>query len=71
MDKAELVEILKKNGLDIAEDAAVMAIKAVFKAIPEIVLATENKFDDLLIPLLGILEPQILTLADKIDGQEG
>jgi hypothetical protein len=71
MDKAQLVEILKRNGLNIAEDAASMAVKAVFKAIPEIVIATENKFDDLLIPLVGILEPQILALVDKIDGEEG
>jgi len=71
MDKAKLVEILKQNGLELAEETATMAVKAVFKAIPEIVKLTENQVDDLLIPLISVIEPPILSLIDKIDGQEG
>ena len=71
MDKKKLVEILKKNGLNIAEDTAILAVKSIFKAIPEIVKETENKVDDLLIPLISVVEPSILKLLDKIDGEEG
>jgi hypothetical protein len=71
MEQKDLVEILKKHGLNIAEDTATVAVKAVFKAIPDIVIATENKYDDLLVPVFSVLEPKILELIDKIDGQEG
>lgn len=69
--KKELVELLKAEGLDIAEDTAIALVKAVFKVIPELVLKTENKMDDLLIPILAVVEPKILELLDKIDGEEG
>lgn len=68
--KKTLLEELKKEGLNIAEDAAVGAVKAVFKALPRVVLASENKFDDLLIPILGVVEPKVLELLDKIDGED-
>lgn len=71
MEASEIKVILKKHGLDIAEDAVAMTVRAIFKAIPEIVIATPNKVDDLLVPLITILEPQVLALVDKIDGQEG
>ena len=71
MSKAIIAEILKKHGLDIAEDVAVLAVKSVFNALPEILLATENKFDDLLIPVLGVVKEPIMKLIDKIDGEVG
>jgi hypothetical protein len=71
MDKAKLAEILKQNGLDLAEDTAKMAVKAVFKVLPEIVKETENKMDDILIPLISVVEKPVMELLDKIDGQEG
>jgi hypothetical protein len=66
-----IAEVLKKNGLELGEQLAGDVVKGVFKSLPEILLLTENKFDDLLIPLLGIIEPQIMTLVDKIDGKIG
>jgi hypothetical protein len=69
--KKLIVEELKKEGMDIAEDAAISAVKAIFKVLPKVALATENKFDDLLIPVLGVVEPKILELLDKIDGEVG
>jgi len=68
--KQILLEGLKKEGLDVAEDAAAGAVKAVFKALPAFLLATENKYDDMLIPILGIVEPQVLAVVDKIDGED-
>lgn len=69
--KKVIVEKLKKQGLDVAEDAVTKMVKAVFEALPEILVLTPNKFDDLTIPVLGIIEAQIVKLCDKIDGQEG
>lgn len=66
--KALLVEELKKEGLDLAEDAAVGALKAAVRVMPKFFLATENKYDDLLISLMPVLEPELLKLIDKIDG---
>jgi len=63
-------EILKEQGLDIAEDAAVATVKGVFKALPAILAVTENKYDDMLIPVLGLLEPQVIGILDKIDGED-
>lgn len=63
-----IAEILKKAGLEIGEDVAVATVKGVIKALPDILLATENKMDDMLIPLLALIEKPILDLLDKIDG---
>jgi hypothetical protein len=69
--KKELVDGFKAAGLDVAEDAAVAAFKALVSMIPKVVLATDNKMDDLVIPVLAVLEPKILEALDKIDGVEG
>lgn len=69
--KKLIVEELKKSGLDIAEDAAIAAVRAVFGVLPKVFLATPNKYDDLIIPLLGVIEPKLMEMLDKIDGQVG
>ena len=71
MDKKELKEILKEQGLDLAEETVTTVVKGVLKALPAIVTATENKIDDLAIPILLVLEPVLLSYVDKIDGKEG
>jgi len=68
--KEVLLEELKKEGLDIAEDAAMGVAKAVIRALPKFFVATENKYDDILIGLLPVLEPAILQALDKIDGEK-
>lgn len=65
-----IVAELKANGLDIAEDVAVSIVKVVFGLVPKIVLATDNKVDDLLIAVLPIIEAPIMAILDKIDGKE-
>jgi len=69
--KKMIVEELKNNGLEIGEDAAVMVVKALFNIVPKIVLATDNKIDDLLIAILPLIERPIMAALDKIDGVEG
>lgn len=68
--KDVLVKELKDSGLDIAEDAAVIVAKGVLSAISKLVIASDNKVDDLLIPVLEIVKPKILDLLDKIDGKD-
>lgn len=68
--KEMLVEELKKAGLNVAEDAAVGVAKALFVALPKVFVATENKYDDMLIPVFGVIEPKVLELLDKIDKED-
>ena len=69
--KKELLDGLKAAGLNVAEDAAVGVFKALISIIPKVVLASENKVDDLLVPVLAVLEPKIMEAIDKIDGEVG
>lgn len=69
--KTMIVDELKANGLEIAEDLAVTVVKTLLGLLPKIAIASENKFDDMLIPILGIVEPIIMKELDKIDGKEG
>jgi len=62
-----LKEILKDEGLEIAEETAIAAAKAIFRSLPAIALATENKYDDMFVPVFGILEPKVIELLDGIN----
>ena len=64
-----LLKEFKKAGLNIAEDSVVAVVDAVFTALPNFLLATENKVDDILIALLPIIKTPLLNLIDKIDGE--
>lgn len=66
-----LLKELKKAGLNIGEDAVKGVVEAVFNALPEFLLKTENKVDDLAIAILPIIKPHVLKVLDKIDGEEG
>ena len=69
--KQELIEELKKEGLSIGEDLAEAIVKVSFRMLPKVFANSTNKYDDLLIPLLAVVEPIVLKELDKIDGQEG
>jgi len=62
-----LKEILKAEGLEVAEETAIAAVKAVMKAMPAIVMASENKYDDMLIPVLAVIEPKVIEVLDNIN----
>lgn len=64
-----LVEKLKANGLDLAEDAAKLVIVDVLDWAAESVALTENKFDDIAVAFLPQLKAAALAAADKIDGK--
>jgi hypothetical protein len=69
--KKIIVEEFKAEGLEIAEDVAVRLTKVAFRVLPKVVASTETKIDDLLIPLLSVIEAPVMKALDKIDGQEG
>ena len=62
-----LVEELKKEGLEVAEEAAKMAVKALFRALPKVVVASENKYDDMLLGIIPVFEPMVMNLLEDIN----
>lgn len=70
-DLKELVAELKARGVDVAEDLAKSAADAVLSWVQKSALASENKFDDLLLPLMEVAKPHIMEQLDKIDGKAG
>ena len=67
--KKELVLELKKLGIELGEEAAIKLVQIAFRMMPKILAQTENKTDDLLIPLLALVEPKVIELLEKIDGK--
>ena len=64
------VEELKKEGQEVAEEAVKGIVKAVFKSLPKVVLASENKYDDMLVPVLAVVEPKVLELVEQINKED-
>lgn len=70
-DTKDLVEKLKEDGLDVAEDAAGVLVKAVFAWLTESAAVSETPLDDLLARLYPIVQEQALAQIDKLDGEVG
>lgn len=70
MDQKEIVTILKTEGLDIAEDMAVQAIKGAFKLIGEMLPKVHPMLSLVVSPMLNELQPMLLAIIDKIDGED-
>lgn len=62
-----LIEILKSQGLEIAEESAKVVIKATFQWLKESAEISENKYDDLAVVLYPQLEKYALEQAEKIN----
>jgi hypothetical protein len=75
MDKAYdlklLVEKLKGKGLDLAEEAAKVAVEGTLEWLEESAKISANPYDDLVIVLVPVVKPKIFEIIDKIDGQVG
>jgi hypothetical protein len=71
MSKDELRELLKAElkaeGVELAEESAKAAFKAILRVIPKFIVATKNPYDDLLLAVLPVLEPKVLELLDQIN----
>lgn len=70
MEKSEIIDVLKVEGLDLAEDLAVNAVKGAISLIKTMLPKVNSMVAVLLIPLLDQLEPVLLGMLDKIDGQD-
>lgn len=66
-----LVDGLKAQGLDIAEDAAKVVAVSVLDWVEQSVKLSENKYDDLIVTFLPMAKAEVLKLVDKIDGKIG
>ena len=62
-----LIENLKEEGLEIAEESAKAAYNAVMKTITEFVIETENPYDDLVIPALKFVDSKVAPLLENIN----
>lgn len=58
---------MKAEGLELAEETAKLALKAIMRALPKVVEASENKYYEMLIPILAVVEPQIMKLIEDIN----
>jgi hypothetical protein len=67
--KQMIVREFKEAGLEIAEESAIKLVEIAFEIAPKIVIKTENKFDDMLIPVFELVKPKILEALKKIDGK--
>lgn len=70
MDKTEIVEILKEEGLEVSEELAVSAVRGAFRIIQALLPKLNPVVAIVVNPLLSQLEPMILDLIDKIDGKD-
>ena len=71
MDFQVLLDKLKAEGLDVAEDAAKVVVEAVLEWAEDAVVKSENKYDDLLLAVFPVVKSELLKLVDKIDGEQG
>lgn len=70
MEKKEIVKVLKEEGLDIGEEAAVAAVRATFKLLGILLPKVSNGLGAIAAPLLLYAQPLILDMLDKIDGED-
>ena len=71
MDFNALVDRLKGQGLDLAEEAAKLVVIETIGWLGDEVLKSENKYDDLLLAVFPLVKDAILKQVDKIDGEVG
>lgn len=70
-DKQALIEELKVNGLDVAEELAKVLVEGVLSWVEKSVVLSKNKYKDFAIPVISALKPFVLKEIDKIDQKEG
>jgi hypothetical protein len=68
--KDEIIEILKAEGLDIGEEAAVVASKVAFKVIKLSVTKANPAIGAVVCPIIDMIEPKVMAELDKIDGKD-
>ena len=70
-DLKVLEDILNEKGLPVVEQFAEKVYDGVKLWIEQSVVVSETKIDDLVVPLLAVIDPIVKKQLDKIDKQEG
>jgi len=70
-DVKVLIEMMKKDGLDLLEYEVGLFYKHFKQWAQDSAPLSPNKVDDVLAPFYGQLDPIMLPLIDKIDGEVG
>lgn len=70
-DMKGLMEEMKVQGLELAEDAAGKAYKALTEWFKKSAAMSANPFDDMVIGFLPQIDAVVLPQIDKIDGHVG
>lgn len=65
--KKEIFDTLSTNGLEVAEDVAIELVRAAFGIVRVLAPKVSKFWALILLPILGQLEPKIMTLLDNID----
>jgi hypothetical protein len=70
-DLKDLAERLKKSGMDLLEEEVKLIVKESSLWLKDSLLIHPSPYAKLAIPLVDSIEPELLKMADKIDGKEG
>jgi hypothetical protein len=70
-DFKKLSDKLKLRGIDLAEDAIKAFSEEFLDWLSEESVESETKVDDLIAVVVPMVKPRIMSVLDKIDGQEG
>ncbi len=65
-DLQALLDGLKNDGLELAEDAAKKVVSGVLGWVEESAKLSENPYDDILLPVIAAAKPAIMASLDKI-----
>lgn len=66
--KKEILDAFKAQGLDVAEDAAVAAVEAVFNVLILVTPKVSAGLGALMPSFVNAVKPRIMDVLDKIDG---
>lgn len=69
MDKKEITDVLKTEGLDVAEDMAVAATRGAIKLLRMILPKVSKGFGFAFTMFIDAYEDAIFNMLDKIDGE--
>lgn len=69
-NQVSLLKELKKEGLNIGEEAVVKVVRAVFAAVPKHLQQKGSPYAPVAAGLLPVLLPHVLAFVDKIDGED-
>ena len=68
--KKEIVELAKKEGLDLVEDMAANAVRTAFAILRALAPRLKGESSLIVLPIIAAIEPILMRLVDKIDGED-